>query len=733
MNTYFNEMASLMYSKRQKFLVPTGKTENNEDKSRIVATAAHILLSRNMMMSDELVNALMNSNLSCEELSEYFVHMLKVTDDAYGYRSYKPFYKNFPKEVMEADTATLVINAILHYISGGTIVPESNANEDLYAPIAGLFKNAVRMNSAFVRIVHPATVEDFFGIAKNLISANTSISANDKEFLRVAIAADASIVPDEMPHKENKAVVIASMLSAGIMEHKLYMGISTPTDVLRIAVALSEGDVSLKVPCRFKSFPRNIRKWIMDMMECMPGAMEEDMLKYRERWLRIGERIHPNAFRHDEYERAIDAFDVLRNNENSIVSFASKVERAFMAKKCEQLLDLLSTKPGYFARELHHMLKTFPNNHYAIAVRFAAVVNNVATPVLFQVKSYYQNKLFQNGTGIYFPKGNTQRIFVRTDCETISIQDEIVNLIVLACEHGIASQFRAKYVDEYNEEKKVYIDPTLKDYLIPFSQRSASKALRVVPRGSKMAMDDNQYIRPFIHWMNGKERTDVDLSIAFLDKNYKLIDTVSYYELRNAYAVHSGDYTNAPAPEGACEFVDINTEKALANGVRYAALMVHAYTQEPFREIPDCYVGYMTIESKEYDVDYNKHHNPYKIENVRMKMDISNDGQYVMVCAFDLENKGVYWCDVAGMAEQRIYIPNNVETTQHVISFMIQSIIESKRENMYNLARLTVAAKGYQVIDNAEDADITYTVEPVVIEGKENVSAFDTDVWQAMV
>jgi hypothetical protein len=104
-----------------------------------------------------------------------------------------------------------------------------------------------------------------------------------------------------------------------------------------------------------------------------------------------------------------------------------------------------------------------------------------------------------------------------------------------------------------------------------------------------------------------------------------------------------------------------------------------------------------------------------------------------MVCAFDLENKGVYWCDVAGMAEQRIYIPNNVETTQHVISFMIQSIIESKRENMYNLARLTVAAKGYQVIDNAEEADITYTVEPVVIEGKENVSAFDTDVWQAMV
>jgi hypothetical protein len=90
-------MASLMYSKRQKFLVPTGKTENNEDKSRIIATAAHILLSRNMMMSDELVKALMNSNLNCEELSEYFVHMLRVTDDAYGYRSYKPFYKNFPK------------------------------------------------------------------------------------------------------------------------------------------------------------------------------------------------------------------------------------------------------------------------------------------------------------------------------------------------------------------------------------------------------------------------------------------------------------------------------------------------------------------------------------------------------------------------------------------------------------------------------------------------------------
>ena len=731
---YYN-IAQMLFEKTGKIMVPSNKNEVSEDKSRIVATAAHLFLARGMLMSDELVNALMNSNLSNAELADYLQFMIGVVDEAYGnHVVYKPFYRNFPREVMEASEAELVINAILHYISGGVIVPETNVNTALVNPIAKTFNMAL-MDVDNLKIVQLGTEQQFIDIANNLFASKTSISESDKNLLKIVVENMSSLIPTEIPHKENKAIVIATMLRMGIMEHPLYMNISTPTDILRIAAALSDGDVSLKNNSRFISFPRAIRKWMMDMLECMPGSIAEEMLKYRERWLRIGERIHPNAFSADEYERIIDAFDTLRNNEKAIVPFSSKVERAFISRKYDKLIELLSCKPGYFARELNHMFKVFPDKHYDIAVRFAAVAHKVATPVLLQVKAYFDNEQYLNSTGIYFPKGNTQKIFVKEDTPIVEINDEIKNIIIIACTHGLTTQLREKYASEYDEDKKVFIEDGLRSYLIPNTMRSANKALRVVPRGSRMKLGNDGYVRPFIHWMNNNNRIDVDLSVTFLDKEYQYMDTVSYYDLRNEYAVHSGDYTNAPAPNGACEFVDVNIEKARDCGARYAVLTVHAFTEMPFRDIPECFVGYMTISKDEYSKRYNsrEHGMIYNIEDVEMKMDISNDGEYVVVCAFDLETNEVIWCDIAGNADKTMRLPNNVETTQRVISFVMQSIVESTRCNMYDLAEMTVKAKGYKMVNSIEEADVVYSIEPMNIEGKENISVFDTNVWQSMV
>ena len=729
-------VADILMRRKGVMLVPETKEASQDDLSRVVATMAHIMLSRGYLMSDELVSALLNSGMSAASMSAYCQSMIKTVDDMYGYRLYKPFYRNFPREVMEADTATLVINAILHYISGGKIIPEAKCQEDIYAPISNMFDRAVDINERSVKMLRLGSESDFYTMCQNLMTAKTSISAFDKDTLRLFVEVAPGMIPVDIPHKENKAVVIATMLECGIMEHMLYAQVNSVTDVLRVAAALSGGDVSLKDNTRYVSFSRPVRKWMMDTLECVPGAIEEEMIKYRERWIRIGERIHPRSFPMDEYERTIDAFNLLRNNEQAIVPYGSKIERAFVSGKYELLVELLTQRPGYFARELHHMFKVFPNKHYDIAVSFAAVAHKVATPVLLQVKSYYENEQYRIGTGIYFPKGNTQRIYVKEGNSTIKITDEIKNLVVIACTHGLMSQYRDKYAGEYDETKKAYIEPGLESYLIPNSMRSAGKALRSVPRGSRMKLDENdKYLRPFIHWMNNENRVDVDLSVAFFDSKMEYMDTVAYYELRNEYSVHSGDYTDAPVPDGACEFIDVNMDAARKNGVRYAVIAVHSYTEDYFREIPECFVGYMTLTEKEYQEDYKSYRptTPFNIERVKMKMDIANDGQYVVVCALDLESNDVIWCDIAGDVEQRLRLPNNVESTKHVIGYVMQSIVDSKRISMYELAKMTVTAKGYSIVENMDEADVIYTVEPVVIDGKESVSAFDSDVWQAMV
>ena len=53
--------------------------------------------------------------------------------------------------------------------------------------------------------------------------------------------------------------------------------------MLRLAVALSNGDVSLAMKARFKSFKRPERRLLMSLL-CLVNNLEEDMLRHKEAW-----------------------------------------------------------------------------------------------------------------------------------------------------------------------------------------------------------------------------------------------------------------------------------------------------------------------------------------------------------------------------------------------------------------------------------------------------------------
>src|SRR6185369_8092663 len=112
---------------------------------------------------------------------------------------------------------------------------------------------------------------------------------------------------------------------------------------------------------------------------------------------------------------------------------------------------------------------------------------------------------------------------------------------------------------------KCYLDERLKNYLVPFSQRSASKALRTLVRGSRIALPTAKVVRFFLWWKNGIARTDIDLSAALYDENLNYKDIVSYYNLKNYGGHHSGDIVDAP--EGAAEFIDIDIAKTIEMGI----------------------------------------------------------------------------------------------------------------------------------------------------------------------
>lgn len=749
-------IAKLMIQRKEKVVLPQKRRSvkaTEEVADQIIATASHILLSCGYVMDSDLVTELKNAGYSKAQLQEICNIIVETIRDHIAIRTYQPFYPGFPTEVMEASEAKLIVCSLLHYVSEGKIIPSDIVEKELFGTISmGLrseyLTGAETLNAAVLKL---GTIQEFMQIASNLICSGTSVSESDKYLIKTAIHYDPSVVPGEshlIPHKENRAIAIACLLYNEIYEHPLYQTIDSPIDLLRVAVALSSGDVSLKNTCRFISFNRKIRRWFMDVFECIPGPITEDMIKHRERWLRFGEKVHPTSFNYDEYPRTIEAFSTIRNSPKTVVPFTAKIEKLYENNESQLLINELTNKPGYFARELHHMMSKFPSRQLDIALAFARVTHKVSIPVLYQVKSYYENRMYLNTEAIYFPKGSTQNVFVKQNKKITQIPNTVSQMIVISCQYGIDVQMKEKQTSFYNNKVKAYIDPNLSNYLIPNSQRSAGKALKTISRGSKIDIGNASCVRAFIHWLNSgnnaTERTDIDLSVAFMDSNFKIKDRVSYYGLRNDYACHSGDYIDAPAPNGASEFVDINLEEASKKGVKYAAITVHSYTLNKFYEIPDCFVGYMLLDkttmenqykSRKEVQDYNEAPPVFIPDKVEMKLQLTSDGQYSTICVVDIEARKIIWCDLSGNDEKSIYTPNNVDKTASVLSYMAKSVVMSNRETLFGLANTVARARGYELIDNPENADFVYTADEKYKAGQnQNVlTAFDMDTWQSML
>ena len=130
---------------------------------------------------------------------------------------------------------------------------------------------------------------------------------------------------------------------------------TTATDVLRLAVALSGGDVSLATPCEFGKFRRAERALLLGWVE-RAGSRTEDMLRWKGRWVRLGERLHPGEYA-GRFPQAAAAFDVLRND-RPFETFNGRVEAALARGDAAAVLELLDARPGELARRLDHLART---------------------------------------------------------------------------------------------------------------------------------------------------------------------------------------------------------------------------------------------------------------------------------------------------------------------------------------------------------------------------------------
>ncbi|WP_167399906.1 MXAN_6230/SCO0854 family RING domain-containing protein [Massilia violaceinigra] len=553
-------------------------------------------------------------------------------------------------------------------------------------------------------------------------------------------------VPDQIPVRENIALLFGTLLQK--CEPAAVLAAAAPhigsaTDVIRLIAAYSGADPSLQgqevyrqVPVeqarryvRFKDWfvpdsywneqpsvpmrvsikrfkvaklARPLRRALLGLLEGMhPNALTEDMLRHRSYWVWLGQFLHPHEY-HKRFPQVAFAFSVIRKKGPDgtpgpqFETFYAGLEQAVMRKDAMAMVTLLRQRPGELARRFDHALRVAAGDSAASSAvldAFAKCAPQFATPVLLTLRALLPTRLHAGETRIYWPKGSVATGFMAPD-QRPPLPQETVNQAVALIERELLARFSSKpTVGDW------LIDAALADIMVPFNERTASRSAIQLPRGSVLPVPPGKKARLFLHWCqpeNG-QRSDLDLSVAFYDDQWRFRGVCSYYQLTckgsdgSIIATSAGDLTDAPFPDGASEFVDLDCELARQNGVRYAVAVLNNYSGMPFEDLEHAFAGLMFRD----DVQ-GAHFDP---RTVALRFDLAGTNGVFLPMVFDLRENQLHWLD--------LYAPggfefNNVATSTAAISAVCPAMIayfaSSIRMSMFHLALLHGAARAQRVI-----------------------------------
>ena len=672
----------------------------------VAASVAAKFQKYGFIPSAELMEAISASSVDAltvwlEEVEE------AIKERVDGGDSSVPFYVNFPNQVLEASDGELYYNAIMHYLGdmvGYRILPEYKvearnerffdfpdctvvslgSDEDVYRLFQGMLTSVAGWNearrSAFISLV----------------------SSTDFKFR--AIAAETTVVSRENNAHAAAAVIASGDDSLDELRSALLGSASTATDALRIASALSGFSPAL-LPRKqekviFKSFPGRVRRELLSIIDSDDAAVFNVHSRVG-LFKRLGEKLHPGQYA-SRFPSAAASFTAARDNKT--VARLSAYEAAYAAGDVATAVK--SLYPGEYIRQISALLsisKTEADYGMVIdGIKMSAP--HVGTRVLWQAYSYFKGvqqaavnlKEGDDMLRATLPKGDAAMFFLRSG--KVPAPAVVVKNVCAALLEAIMAQYGSR---ESLKGKKFFIDDNLQGIRVPNNLRDITAVGPIVGRGSRIALpglmtgEAASKVRLFMHWSDIKggyysSRVDLDLSAVAYKDGFVDQQAVWYGDLRNSWAVHSGDITSAP--NGAAEYIDVDIAAAKADKIRYVVLNVTSYTGQPLADIPEAYAGAMVIPADAQKGDV------FDMRSVVSKFQLTSPKRSVSTLVFDVETMEII---VADMALSR------VNTGGHnVLSLAQQSCAAVKALSIYT------GVSVYDVLSTAVEArggEIAYT------------------------
>lgn len=710
------EIMAVTTRRANTIVVPVGEEEEGNLSHLALTALQSNAMSFGYMLAPEVLRAV--SSLSLEQAELWANNLTRTLRDVAGVRNNQHgFYRDFPEEVVKASDETLVVNAMLHYFGdlvGLRITPPQNRVIEASKPMSE--------SEAKYSVLGLATESDLVDYAVRIMSSPSSISMDDvQDFKALSSGAENEVLSaivrthaSEPLNRENKTHLLVCVRgledSVDVSVADVFPAlVDTATDVLRYAIGRSGGDVSLAQnhAVRLRTFPRAERRMMLSSLNRVLGMGDaEDLTRHESAFKRLARALHPGDYR-DQFPYAAEHFRNLAEGRTS-QSF-SAIYDAWVKVLDEdpdafsELLDFLVERPGEFARRLNHVLSlaTSGEQRKAVTEAFAVVSPRVPSTVLWQARTGLEGRN-EDEKRVVLPKGAVSKTRV-IDMPAKAYGNKALGRALDAVTTGLLAQY-----GELSPLGKVYVDPELDRFTIPSGLRSASKASNAIGRGTRIPFADAPIQRFFIWWkdMEGADawgnRVDVDLSTTFLDHDFRYRGHVSYTNLRtggsNPSVVHSGDFTSAP--NGAAEYIDVDVEKLLSEGVSYVAMNIYSFTHQKFSQF-ECFGGVMGRKDQHRGDTFD----PRTTERI---FEVSADSTHAVPMILDLVNREMVWGDVVGNIQDGRLV--NVESSLSSGEMIAYGIANKRHATYAELLTLHGIARG-ELVDSPEEADTVFAVE----------------------
>lgn len=666
------------------------------EKKYVVAFTLN-LKSLGFMISKELLEAL--EQLDHDTFISQTQDILDALINLNGSRkNMLPMYPDYPEVHMNTNEEELYYDAIINYLNRDTWEPRHNLQLAFYSE-----------SLLELKTISLGSEDDLIKYISLLANSSVSMSQSQKESLYILLTRyedELSPTMFNMTNKENMVYVLYSLYNLNLRVLTKMIAIShvkTSTDVLRLALIFLKGDYTLAdTNIRLESIKRQERKFILSLLGTVHRNNEqalEDAARYQNLWIIVGEKLHPGDYV-KEYPKAYEFFKAVRNTK--LRSWYSKVEKAYESKDINQIISLLKQRPGEFARRLERAMRIAANGGQIADVinEFSNIAHKVDTTILLQMHQFFADKYIRpSGIRTFIPKGNIAKIYSKEDNRD-SIGMFYYAYASRACMLGLTKQF-----SEREDLGKVYIDDNIKNYALPLKQRTASKQLYSLARGTRIKLPEEAKILRMYQYWKAPGAVDLDLTVMFLDSDFaKATNEVSYWNIKDEEieCYHSGDIRSAR--EGAAEFIDVNTETLKKKGIRYVVMTISSYSSQPFCDLDECFAGVMALDK------VNPKERVFDPAKSLVRSDLSVNSTKSTPLVYDVETHEIIWLDmpVTGTLD---YLPINTVTYKNHFINAVRGLLNASYPQFSTLVELHCAARNAEMVDTPEDADVIFSLE----------------------